>query len=342
MSNDPESKVFVIAATNHEDSLDKALRQSGRLGKEIRFEYPTYGDRRTFIVNILEKRTINVQSDKWSKAINQLASEAEDCTYEDIRKVIEDAFVTAKFNGASIEPGHLNQSLDKNIRGIIPVHDHEISKHERNIVAAHQAGYVLATKILAPHLSIAKVTTEPIREGIKERSLWSQWNEKSDEQKNDRVVHGKLFTYGKKTRDMLVTTQEQVNACIIALSGYAAGNVQLGAPNNSSAYLPEKRQEAFEIAKITITKGVKIDDFNEQLKNEFLKRALALRSSCEAKATMLIEQNKEALQALYAAILKHGTLSGKAIDAILAQHQLKGLELDQHVFNFIEAAPISA
>jgi ATP-dependent Zn protease len=342
MSNDPESKVFVIAATNHEDSLDKALRQSGRLGKEIRFEYPTYADRRTFIVNILEKRTINVQSDKWARAINQFSRETEDCTYEDIRKVIEDAFVTAKFNGASIEPAHLNQSLDKNIRGIIPVHDHAISEQERHIVAAHQAGYALATKILAPHLSIAKITTEPIREGIKERSLWSQWSEKSDDVKNDRVMHGKMFTYGKKTRDMLVTTQEQINACIIASSGYAAGNVQLGAANNSSSYLPEKRQEAVDIAKMMITKGVRIEDFNEAIKQEFIKRALVLRASCEAKAATLMEQNKDALNALYNALMKHGTLSGKAIDNILAQYQLKGLEHDQNAFNFIESTPISA
>lgn len=342
MSNDPESKVFVIAATNHEDALDKALRQSGRLGKEIRFEYPTYADRRAFTVSILEKRTINVQSDKWSRAINQFSRETEDCTYEDIRKTIEDAFVTAKFNGESIEPEHLNQSFDKNIRGIIPVHDHEVSEQERHIIAAHQAGYVLATKILAPHLSIAKVTMQPIREGIKERSLWSQWNEKTDEPKNDRVIYGKLFTYGKKTRDMLVTTQENVNACIIALSGYAAGNVQLGAANNSSSYLPEKRQEAFNIAKISIAKGINLDEFNDNLKHEFLKRALVLRSSCESKALMLMEQNKEALNALYTAILKHGALTGKAIDTILAEHQLNGLASDQNLLNLIDHAFMNA
>lgn len=342
MSNDPESKVFVIAATNHEDSLDKALRQSGRLGKEIRFEYPTYTDRRTFIVNILEKRTVNVQSDKWARAINQLAREAEDCTYEDIRRVIEDAFVTAKFNSESIEPESLNRSFDKNIRGIVSVHDHEISAQERQITAAHQAGYALASKILAPHLSIAKVTIEPIREGIKERSLWSQWNEKNDEAKNDRIVHGKLFTYGKKTRDMLVTVEEQINACIIASSGYAAGNIQLGVANNSSSYLPEKRQEAVDIARMMITKGIRLEDFNETIKQEFIKRALVLRAGCEAKAAALMEQNKDALNALYNALLKHGTLNGKTVDAILAQHTLKGLELDLNMINFIESAPISA
>jgi ATP-dependent Zn protease len=330
------SKVFVIAATNHEDAIDKPLRSSGRLGKEIHFEYPTYANRRTFTVNILEKRTVNVKSDKWSRAINQFARETEDCNYEDIRKTIEAAFIDGKFEGASIEPAHLNHSLDKNIRGFISGHDHDISEQERHIVAAHQAGYALASRILAPYLSIAKVTIQPIREAIKERSLWSQWNEKNESTKNDRVVHGKMFTYGKKTRDMLVTIQEQMNACIIASSGYAAGNVQLGSSNNSSAYLPEKHQEAFDIAKMMITKGIKIDDFNDGLKNEFLKRALALRGSCEAKAAMLMEQNKEALSALYNALLKHGTLTGKAVDNILAQFELKGLEHDQNIFNFIE------
>ena len=136
--------------------------------------------------------------------------------------------------------------------------------------------------------------------------------------------------------------QEQLNACIIASAGYAAGNIQLGAANNSASYLSEKRQDAFNIAKMSITKGVNIDEFNDTLKNEFLKRALALRSSCETKAAMLMEQNKEALNALYQTLLKYGTLSGKAVDMILNQYPLKGLAFDQSIFNFIEEAPMSA
>ena len=343
MSNCADSKVFVMAATNREDLIDKPLRSAGRFGKEIHFDYPTYADRRTFISNILEKRTINVQSDKWARAINQFACETEDCNFEDIRRTIDDAFLSAKENAAALEPAYLNQSLDKNIRGILSVHDHTISNQERNIVAAHQAGYILATKILAPHLTIAKVTTGAIREKVKERSFSSQWFEKNDDTKTDeRLVWGKTFTYGKKMSNLLITMQEQLNACIIASAGYAAGNIQLGAANNSASYLSEKRQDAFNIAKMSITKGVNIDEFNDTLKNEFLKRALALRSSCETKAAMLMEQNKEALNALYQTLLKYGTLSGKAVDMILNQYPLKGLAFDQSIFNFIEEAPMSA
>ena len=117
---------------------------------------------------------------------------------------------------------------------------------------------------------------------------------------------------------------------------------KLGAANNSSSYLPEKRQEAFNIAKISIAKGINLDEFNDNLKHEFLKRALVLRSSCESKALMLMEQNKEALNALYTAILKHGALTGKMIDTILAEHQLNGLASDQNLLNLIDHAFMNA
>ncbi len=336
MSNDPESKVFVIAATNQEDSLDKALRQSGRLSKEVRFEYPTYADRKAFIINILEKRSVNTNS----LDISKFARESEDCTYEDIRKTIEDAFITAKFNVETLSQRHLDASFDKNIRGIIMHSDRELSEQERGIVAIHQAGYTLATKLLAPKQSIAKVTTLPIREAIKERSVWSQMtdtkNSPEEAAKADRIIHGKLFTYSMNNNDSLKTIQEQINACTIALAGYAAGNVLLSKSNNSNAYLAEKRLEAFEIAKKAVLNGINIDQLDDKLKHEYLARAMSLRNACYKNATTLLEQNKEALQLLARALLEYETLTGRDIDALMSECTITPLAKDNSIIDMMD------
>jgi cell division protease FtsH len=336
MNPNNQSKVFVIAATNKEDTLDVPLRTSGRLSNEIRFEYPTYADRRTFISGILERRTINVQSDKWTRAINQLARESENRTYEDLRTTIEDAFITAKNNGASLEPEYLTRSFDVNMRGIIFESDREISRQDQEIAAAHQAGYVLATRLLAPYLSIAKVTILPIKEGTKETSIWSQFNQKAEDKPKRTPVPGRMFTYGNKNHEQLMTVQEHINACAIDLSGVTAGKLLLGKANNSEKYLKDKRQEALDIAKGVISKGMNIDEFDDSFKRLFIARVMSFLNACEAKSALLMGQNKEALQALYAELLKRKTLTGTQIDAILARYTLSNSTQDDAILDIID------
>lgn len=331
LTDDPKSKVFIIAATNQEDKIDKALRQSGRLGKEIRFDYPTFFDRKEFIMNTLEKRSVNLNTID----VNKFARESEGCTYEDLSKTIEDAFITAKFNVETIAQKHIDQSFDKNIRGIIFNYDRELSNEERRMIATHQAGYVLATKLLMPRHTIAQVTTLPIRQGIKERAIFSQYMEAKDDGAEERIIHGRLFTYRLNKNNALSTAQEQIGTCTTLLAGYTAGNVILGQLNNSTSYQAEHRQEAFEIAKKVVTNGVEIGNLDDALKNEYYKRALAFRNACSKKATALMEQNRDALEALANTLYEYETLSGKDVDAILSQFKLITPEQDDTILEIV-------
>jgi ATP-dependent Zn protease len=337
VGNDPQSKVFLITATNHEDRLDKALRTSGRIDKEIRFEYPTFEDRTTFVTDILEKRSVNVGMID----IRRFARESEGCTFEDMRKVIEGAFIAAKVNGEALSQEHLDQSFDTNIRGILFNKGLEISDQERSIVAVHQAGYTLATKLLAPRESIAKVTTLPVHTAIKERAISDQYTNPNDSKVDDRKVDGRLFTYKLNNNESLQTAQEQINACTIALAGYAAGNTILGKANNSATYLAEKRQEAFEIAKKAVSNGIDIDTLDDKLKTEYYKRALAFRNACDKKAAQLMEKNKQALERIAGALFEDKTLTGRQIDAILAQCTLSAPTIDNEILNIMDDMSIT-
>lgn len=330
MSNDPQSKVFVIAATNHEDSIDKALRSSGRLGKEIHFEYPTLNDRRTFITDILEKRSVNIDTIN----IEKFARETERCTFEDIRKVIEDAFITAKFNIEALSQRHLDQSFDKNIRGILHNYGRPLSAQEEELIAIHQAGYTLATKLLAPQDSIAQVTILPVLEEITEKSISDQYAHVHDS-KSKRVTHGKLFTYRINHDDTLKTVQEQINACTVAVSGYAAGNALLGQANNSATYLAKKRQEAFKLAVSIVSGGIDLESLPEKIKTKYDERAMKLLNACEKRATELMEKNKDLLKIFTGGLLEYKSLTGQDIEGIIKQYPPSITSIDPAIFNLI-------
>jgi hypothetical protein len=271
--------------------------------------------------------------------INRFARESEECTFEDLKKTIEDAFITAKFANETLSQAHLDASFDRNIRGISPNHPHKPSDKEREIIAIHQAGYVLATKLLAPKgKCVAKVTTLPVQEKIKETPVIDQYTQ--DATKTERIVHGKMFTYTLNNNESLKTAHEQIGSCCIGLSGYAAGNVLLGKAHNSPSYLAEKRQDAFDIAKKSISNGVNINDLDDSLKTEYYKRAMAFRNACDKKVTALLEKNKEALEALAGALFKFETLTGRDIDLILSHCTITLPEQDDALLNMMDDSTI--
>jgi len=308
--NDPSKKVFVIAATNKPELLDQALRSSGRLGKEIYFEYPTYENRKTFIIDLLEKSLVNIDLID----IVKLARESEGCTFEKIKETMLEAFMRARHDLKAISQEYLDISYDKNIRGIKIHDDYQLPQKERALLAAHLSGAALATRLLAPQKSIAKVTTLRVNEAAKERSLMEQYGAENGP-KAERIVKGKLFTYTLNYNQPISTIQDEINACMISLAGHAAGNILFGKAKN----ITKKGQEAFDIALKIVCDGINIEKFDDSLKSKYYARALALRNACEAKVTALLEQNKNALGQLAQILFEVESLTGDQIDYIISE-----------------------
>jgi len=84
--------VIIIAATNKPENLDVALRQPGRFGKELRFEYPNQIDRANFIKHKLEKLSLDLtQFD-----IAHLAQITHTKSYEALKVVIDNSLLKAR------------------------------------------------------------------------------------------------------------------------------------------------------------------------------------------------------------------------------------------------------
>lgn len=126
--------VVVIAATNHPDRIDPAIRRAGRLDREIAIAKPDVGALAKIFRYHLGP---GVMADA---SIMRLASAARGVTGADVESYVRRAKGTARRAGRSIELGDLLAEIH---RGKCPMPD-EI----RWRMAIHEAGHVVASWVL--------------------------------------------------------------------------------------------------------------------------------------------------------------------------------------------------
>lgn len=301
-NNDPNKPVIVIGATNKPENLDVALRQRGRFGTELRYEYPSDKDRTDFFVQKLSSLSLDLADFN----IDQLVRQTEKCSYEDLTAMIRAAFQRAKLRGETLTQAHLEESLDREIRNIMLNNEKELPAQEKTLLSVHQAGHALATILLDGKQKLAKVTIRPYQAQIREEAVWEQYYQ-SEEEKQKKIVYGKTFTYHEHDTVNFDSHDEKIKKCKMQLAGHAAEKIVLGSCGYS--YHADDSQRAFEIAKSIAFGGIDINAFPDEIKAKYLEKALALKAQCETEITQLLEQHKDVLQKIAAALEKNQTLT---------------------------------
>jgi cell division protease FtsH len=309
-NNDPSKPVIIIAATNKPENLDIALRQRGRFGKEIRFEYPSAKERRDYFMQKLN--TLAINTDAFN--VEQLIKDTEGCSYEQMNALIRSAFQKAKINGELLTQAHLDEALDREIRHIIMAPLREINENEKRLIAAHQAGLALAVMLLNGNQKLSKVTIRPFLTEIREESVWDQYY-LSEDQKQKKISYGRIYTHHDHDTVNFDSFNEKINTCKILLAGHAAETILLGSCGYS--YHPEVSQRAFDIAKSIVLQGIDINTLPDDLKTQYIEKALALRKTYEQEIMALLSAHKDALKLIADALQERETLSYEDIDALL-------------------------
>ncbi|CAL4905962.1 unnamed protein product [Urochloa decumbens] len=111
----PNDRVLLIAATNRPDSIDPALRRSGRLDKEIEIGVPSPGQR----MDILHHLLIGVHHSLTDEELKSIALETHGFVGADLAALCNEAamcalrrYISLKEN-LSIQLGHPDSSVDK-------------------------------------------------------------------------------------------------------------------------------------------------------------------------------------------------------------------------------------
>jgi cell division protease FtsH len=315
-SEDPKKQIFIIAATNCPETLDKALRQPGRFGKELRFEYPNYTDRLEFITEKVKEFILPEQEKEF--CCEKLALYTDNKSYESINLFIKDAMLKAKIgNNGQLTQTYLEHALEENIFHIIPSHAKTIPVNEQQILAAHFAGQAVALALLESNLKLAKVTIKQVMTKLEEKAMGSHlWDANHKEQQ--RFEYGKLFTYQENDSIDMQTRQEKINLIKLHVAGFVAEELLLGSCG-FSCHAEDDHLIALNLAKSLTFKGIDETKLPKHMVKIYYDQAEALKEQCVQEVTTLLSAHKQSLEAVSNELLEQETIDYEQVQELLAQ-----------------------
>jgi cell division protease FtsH len=296
--------VVVVAATNHEDNIDEAMRRPGRFDMLVRLGLPTLPERRQLFElytgrikhdgsvdsAVLARMTAGLSPAEIANTVNKAASsaaeaDAEHVTHEHLLRAIE----THQLGG--------EVSATKDL----------LSEDTRRRLAYHEAGHALVGHWLGVG-AVERVTIEPRGQAL-------------------GVTH-----ITRDTEDPLYKQAEMTSRLAMMLGGREAELLVLGSVSTGASDDLKRASElaikmvgslgfsrAFGLLSVA---GVPKDLLGPDIQAAVLKEARALLEESQAEAQRLLSANRPRLDAMARALLEREVLSGQELYALLGARQL--------------------
>lgn len=314
---DSKNQVIIIGATNRPENLDFALRQPGRFGIELRFEYPSKVDRINFIKHMINKLSL----DETSFDIEGIANNTENKSYEALSMLINNAHLKARIDGSMLTQKYIDAVLDEDLRHIIPSHTKNIPDHEQEILAAHFAGQALALNLLNGTTKLSAVTIKQVKTDIKEEAMGMQLYvlDKKDQKRFD---YGKVFTSRPDDSVGINSREEKLNACKFYLAGFAAEEILLGSCG-FGCHAEDDKGNALAFAQSIAFQGIDVSKLPDEIQVQKHKEALALVEECKKEISALLNKHKPLLKTLSEKLKEAKTLNAAQIRTITDEHLKK-------------------
>lgn len=311
MNSDPAKVVIVIAATNKPENIDSALRQNGRFGKEIRFDYPSKKYRAKFLNRELTNMALNVKEFD----IETLTDKTNDKTFEDLKRIVRNAMTRSWMRGGSLTQELLEESIDTELHNVIMFNRKELPENERRIVATHFAGMALAALHLETHEQLDKVTTHAYMAEIQDRLAWDNYAKDKEKNEQKKIEYGKLIT--KQSHDTINAKSEALilNDVTLLLAGFAAEELLLG-PCGFTCHESD-REKAQKIIEKLVFGGLNQTALPKTIREELMMKAHNLLEACQKNVMNLLANHRDALVAITEELMQKQILNDKEIKAII-------------------------
>lgn len=312
-AKNPKNQVIMIGATNRPENLDEALRQPGRFGKELRYEFPSLAERKIFITHKLDKLSLNIDDFN----IDMLAEQTDAKSYEALNILINKAVLKARIRSQVVTQEHIEQTLDEELRHVVNVENKEIPEHEKQLLATHFAGHALMLNLLAMHTKLAKVTIKQVMTDIKEVSMGMHLYYPKDKDANQkRFEYGKVFTHHKGDSININTRQEKLALIKYHLSGVIAEELMCGSCGYSVH--AKDMEHALALAESLAFEGLEVKNLPKHIQKKRFDEAFAILADCKREVTELLTQHRAALERIIAALQERETLTNAEIMELMS------------------------
>ncbi|MDF2546957.1 MAG: hflB [Anaerosolibacter sp.] len=153
--------IIIIAATNRLDTLDEALLRPGRFDRQIEVGLPDVNARHKILQLHSNRKPLAPGID-----LGRLAHETVYFSGAELESLLnEAAILAAKQDAEQIKHEHIDKAYYTVIAGEEKKDRSMISQDDRRLIAYHEAGHALITKLVAPENRVTKVTIIPSTKG---------------------------------------------------------------------------------------------------------------------------------------------------------------------------------
>ncbi|CAB3762266.1 AAA family ATPase [Paraburkholderia solisilvae] len=294
--------VVIIAATNHPDNLDEALRRPGRFDRTVQVRLPDLEDR----AKILRFYAAKLKTETDAIDFNQLARLTTGLSPATLSMIVNQAGLVARKSGAhEVAAAHFLEAIKIARIGDINGAERALSADERTRIAIHEAGHGLVAALLDTGV-LEEVTILP-RGG---------------------ALGVALIT---KTQDKYLYRETELRNEIQVLLG--GRNAELLMFDEASSGAAQDLQEASRISLDMVSKhGFNVDGnlfslaalpqqyAGLQLKNAIEHANVLLRDLNDA-CFALLHANKPVLRAIADQLLESETVPGETVYRLIREHE---------------------
>ena len=299
--------VIILAATNRPESLDPALTRPGRFDRRVPVELPDLQGREAILKVHAKKIKVADQVD-----FHQIARMASGASGAELANIVNEAALRAVRNGRKYAT---QADLEESIEVVIAGYQKKnaiLTDREKWTVSYHEIGHALVAALQNHSAPVQKITIIPRTSGALGYTM--------------QVEEGNHY---------LLTQEELENKIATYTGGRAAEEVVFG---TSSTGASNDIEQATKLARAMITRYGMSPDFDmvalESVTNQYLggdssltcsmetqtevdRQVVALVKREHAKATAILQENREKLDELAKYLYEQETITGEEFMEIL-------------------------
>jgi cell division protease FtsH len=316
---DSSKGIFILAATNRPDVLDKALLRPGRLDRRIIVEKPDLKGR----IETLKVHSKNVALDE-TVDLDAIGLATSGAVGSDLANMINEAAINAVKHGRNaVSQEDLFESVEVVIAGK-EKKDRILSEKEKKTVAFHEVGHALITALEKNAEPVQKITIVPRTMGSLGYVMQVPEEEKYLMSKDELLARITTLLGGRAAEEIVFDT------------------VTTGASNDM--------EKATELARAMITQYGMSDKFGlmslESVEDKYLSGRTTLNCSdetaaeidteikillkeCYAKAKALLLENRDVLEKIATYLYEKETITGKQFMEIY--NEVKNPQIEEQV-----------
>ncbi len=297
--------IIFIAATNFIEVLDPAITRPGRFDRIINIPLPDCKGREEILkVHARNKQFAN-DSEK-EKILRELAKKTSGMSGAILENMLNEAAIIAVRNNKTyISEEDIDEAFIKIVVGISKG-DKEISDNQKQLVAAHEAGHAIVSRIRRPEVQILQVSIIP------------------------RGSAGGYTLFTDKNEDTIVRKNNLLNDIMVSLGGRAAEQITFGDISTGASSDLKKANDIAHKMIYTYAMGensqlVQIygeEDYNSQLEEIRFSSMEEIVDKAYEEDLEIVKTHPEMLEELTEALMQKTTLNSSELEEFFSKHNV--------------------